>query len=96
MHMTHPIRFVFFALFLLLVSAASFAQVSIGVSVGFPPPALPVYEQPICPGEGYIWTPGYWAWDREDEEYYWVQGTWAGERTAISFTRVARQARSEW
>ena len=76
MHMTHPIRFLFFALFLLLVSTASLAQVSIGISVGFPPPALPVYEQPICPGEGYIWTPGYWAWDREDEEYYWVPGTW--------------------
>jgi hypothetical protein len=26
--------------------------------------------QPICPGEGYIWTPGYWAWDGDD--YYWV------------------------
>ena len=27
-----------------------------------PPPPLPVYEQPPCPVEGYIWTPGYWAW----------------------------------
>jgi len=23
--------------------------------------AAPVYEQPECPVEGYIWTPGYWA-----------------------------------
>src|ERR1017187_5997813 len=23
------------------------------------PPALPVYEQPLCPGDGYLWTPGY-------------------------------------
>ena len=52
------------------------AQVSIGISVGFPPPELPVYEQPICPGDRYIWTPGYWAWDPEDEDYYWVPGTW--------------------
>jgi hypothetical protein len=52
------------------------AQVSIGISVGFPPPELPVYEQPICPGEGYIWTPGYWAWDDEGDDYYWVPGTW--------------------
>jgi len=22
------------------------------------PPPLPQYEQPVCPGEGYIWTPG--------------------------------------
>jgi hypothetical protein len=37
------------------------------------PPELPVYEQPVCPGDGYIWTPGYWAWN---DDYYWVPGTW--------------------
>jgi hypothetical protein len=26
-----------------------------------PPPALPEYSQPPCPGNGYLWTPGYWA-----------------------------------
>ena len=56
---------------MLFLSTASFAQ--IGVSVNIAPPELPVYEQPICPGDGYIWTPGYWAWDGE---YYWVPGTW--------------------
>jgi hypothetical protein len=56
--------------------ASTSAQVSIGISVGFAPPELPVYAQPICPGEGYIWTPGYWAWDTDDEDYYWVPGTW--------------------
>ena len=55
----------------LFLSAAAFAQV--GVSVNIAPPPLPAYEQPICPGDGYIWTPGYWAWDGE---YYWVPGTW--------------------
>jgi hypothetical protein len=57
-------------------SATSFAQVGVGISVSFGPPPLPVYDQPICPGEGYIWTPGYWAWDPDDEDYYWVPGTW--------------------
>jgi hypothetical protein len=57
---------------MLMLSMASFGQVTI--SVGFAPPALPVYEQPVCPGDGYIWTPGYWAWDGAD--YYWVPGTW--------------------
>src|SRR6266478_6157200 len=52
------------------------AQVAFGISIGFAPPPLPVYEQPICPGDGYIWTPGYWAYDYEDEDYYWVPGTW--------------------
>src|SRR5246500_6069068 len=52
------------------------AQVAVEFSVGFAPPDLPVYEQPICPGEGYIWTPGYWAWDADFDDYYWVPGTW--------------------
>jgi len=58
----------------LLLSGAAYAQVNVGIAVSFGPPELPVYEQPICPGEGYIWTPGYWAWNGDD--YYWVPGTW--------------------
>jgi hypothetical protein len=38
------------------------------------PPPLPVYDQPLCPGPGYLWTPGYWAYAASD--YYWVPGTW--------------------
>ena len=52
--------------------AASFG--GIFLSVGFAPPALPVYAQPICPGDGYLWTPGYWAYSPEG--YYWVPGVW--------------------
>src|SRR5258708_31334233 len=58
----------------LLVPAASFAQVSVGISVRVGPPGLPVYEQPICRVEGYIWTPGYWAYG--DDGHYWVPGVW--------------------
>jgi hypothetical protein len=39
-----------------------------------PPPPLPDYEQPPCPSDGYIWTPGYWHWSPAG--YYWVPGTW--------------------
>src|SRR5579862_8903172 len=39
-----------------------------------PPPPLPEYQQPPCPGENYIWTPGYWAY--ESTGYYWVPGAW--------------------
>lgn len=39
-----------------------------------PPPALPQYDQPPCPGDGYIWTPGYW--DYAPAGYYWVPGAW--------------------
>ena len=45
------------------------------LSVAIAPPALPVYTQPICPGDGYIWTPGYWSYS-DDGGYFWVPGTW--------------------
>jgi WXXGXW repeat (2 copies) len=39
-----------------------------------PPPPLPDYDQPPCPGDDYIWTPGYW--DYASAGYYWVPGAW--------------------
>jgi hypothetical protein len=66
-------RWLAMAAVVLSLSAASVAQVFISVRIG--PPALPVYAQPICPGPGYIWTPGYWSWN-DDDGYYWVPGTW--------------------
>ncbi len=74
MRIFSSVRCLLLALIVLTMSAASLAQ--IGISVSFGPPALPVYEQPVCPGEGYIWTPGYWAYDNDYGDYYWVPGTW--------------------
>ena len=68
-------RWVTLGAIVLSFSAASFGQFAVGISVRIGPPALPVYAQPICPGPGYIWTPGYWAWGDADG-YYWVPGTW--------------------
>ena len=65
-------RWLLLALLLSVVPASSFAGVFI--SVGFAPPVLPVYEQPPCPEEGLMWSPGYWAYG--DDGYYWVPGTW--------------------
>jgi hypothetical protein len=66
-------------------SVASFGQVAVGISVRIGPPALPVYAQPICPGPGYFWTPGYWAWD-DDDGYYWVPGTWVVAPVGLLWT----------
>ena len=60
----------------LSLPTASHAGVFVGVSVGFPPPLLPLYAQPICPGPDLLWTPGYWAYDPDVDDYYWVPGTW--------------------
>ena len=67
------IRFLL-ALLILAIPAASFGQIGVRVAIG--PPALPFYDQPICPGDGYLWTPGYWAYDDSVSDYYWVPGTW--------------------
>jgi hypothetical protein len=78
-------RVLFLTLLVFLLPAASRAQVSVGVSVRVGPPPLPVYEQPPCPVEGYMWTPGYWAYG--DEGYYWVPGVWvAPPRVGVLWT----------
>ena len=52
------------AVVLLLATAlagSASAQIDISISANIAPPALPVYVKPICPADGYIWTPGYWG-----------------------------------
>ncbi len=66
------LRILLAALVLSLAPAAASAGVFVSVSIA--PPALPVYVQPVCPGDGYLWNPGYWAYGPEG--YYWVPGVW--------------------
>ena len=65
-------------LFILIVVATLFAKTNavaqVSVQIAIAPPMMPVYEQPACPVDGYIWTPGYWAYG--DGGYYWVEGVW--------------------
>ena len=65
---------VLFALVTLAMPSPQFAQFAISITIA--PPMLPVYEQPVIPGPGYLWTPGYWAWSPDEGGYYWVPGTW--------------------
>ena len=74
MRIVRLLGLILFSAVIIGMPAASNAQIAVGVSVRIGPPVLPVYAQPICPGPGYIWTPGYWAYG--DEGYYWVPGTW--------------------
>jgi len=65
-----------FIVLLIVLSATNYtnAQISVGISIRTAPPALPIYTQRYCPGDGYMWTPGYWAYNEDD--YYWVPDTW--------------------
>jgi hypothetical protein len=70
---------------LLAIPSASFAQIAVGVSIHIGPPALPVYTQPPCPTDGYIWTPGYWSYGPDG--YFWVPGVWvAPPRVGVLWT----------
>ena len=71
---------------LLFVMNKANAQLSISLSVGIAPPALPVYVQPACPTNGYMWQPGYWSYT-PDGGYYWVPGVWvAAPRPGLLWT----------
>jgi hypothetical protein len=56
-------------------SDALVASDSDGVQASEPPPALPDYDQPPCPQDGELWTPGYWGYG-PGGGYFWVPGTW--------------------
>ena len=64
-------------IFLCVMSfAVSKANAQISISVQIAPPELPVYVQPACPTDGYMWQPGYWAYSPYRNDYYWVPGSW--------------------
>src|SRR5271170_5000716 len=70
----------FLALGIFSVASPASAQIAVGISVHVGPPALPVYVQPPCPTEGYIWTPGYWAYGAGYSgcrAYGWRRRAWA-------------------
>jgi hypothetical protein len=62
----------------IMAPTAAHAEFSIGldIRIGYPPPPMPVYEQPPLPAPDYIWVPGHWAWSDWIDDYYWVDGYW--------------------
>lgn len=63
---------VLFAVALTLAPIPGVARV--GVVVGIAPPAPAVETVPAPPAPGYVWQPGYWAWN--GAQYVWVPGTY--------------------
>jgi WXXGXW repeat (2 copies) len=59
---------------MLLAAGAVFAQVSVGVRIGAPPPDRVIRVQPPSPGEGYVWVAGYQY--PVGGHYKWHEGYW--------------------
>jgi hypothetical protein len=57
-----------------LIALPTASSAGVFLSVDVAPPPIPVYEQPPMPGDGYMWTPGFWSYG--DDGYFWVPGTW--------------------
>lgn len=62
-------------------------QVDVGVDAELyptaPPPDPIPEDQPVVPGGGYHWVPGYWDWTGYDWE--WSAGYWIPERTGYFY-----------
>ena len=59
---------------MLLAAGAVFAQVSVGIRIGAPPPDRVMRAQPRSPGAGYVWVAGYQY--PVGNRYQWHQGYW--------------------
>jgi len=70
--MKHKLTVVLMLVLATVFGSHAFAQVQLSVNVA--PPPIAVFDQPPCPGDGYIWTPGYYQYGAYG--YYWVPGQW--------------------
>lgn len=62
-----------------LGASSAHAQVSVNIGIGVAPPA-PIYEVAPPPRAGYLWAPGYWAWDDYGHKHKWKKGHWQRAR----------------
>src|SRR5713226_8418571 len=81
MRMIFLVRSLLLAVLMLALPIKSSAAIILSITIA--PPPLPVYEQPLCPADGYIWTPGYWAYG--DYGFLWTSGYWGWADDAFSF-----------
>ena len=56
-----------------MAPAAQAQVVGVDVRIGNAPPP-PRYEAAPPPRHGYVWAPGYWAWD--GHRHVWAAGHW--------------------
>jgi len=65
-----------------LLPTQAMAQVDVNLVIGTAPPPLR-YEAMPGPRSGYVWAPGYWAWD--GYRHVWVDGNWLRERPGYAY-----------
>jgi len=61
----------------LALPLSSQARVDVDINVAPPPPR---YEVVPAPRAGFVWAPGYWAWDNGHHRHIWRRGHYVRER----------------
>lgn len=77
MKRTNFVRILLLSMFLAASAAAAPAFAQINFNVIIAPPA-PRYEAVPAMAPGYVWAPGYWAWN--GDRHIWVHGRTIVER----------------
>ena len=80
---------------LIAIGAAAYAPLpsmaqDVQLYIGSAPPA-PLYERAPAVRRGYVWSPGYWAWN--GHRHHWVTGTYIVERPGYVYAPPAWQQR---
>lgn len=63
----------------LTAASAAFAQVNVNILFAPPAPPAPMHEVVPMMAPGYVWAPGYWAWNLD--RHIWVRGRTMVQRT---------------
>lgn len=59
---------------LVALAVPAFAQIHLSINIGPPPPRREVIVE--APRVGVVWIPGYYVYDRSEENYIWTPGRW--------------------
>ena len=77
MHARHKFLITALAAASLALPLAAQARFDIDINVAPPPPR---YEVVPAPRVGFVWAPGYWAWDNRHHRHIWRAGHFVRER----------------
>jgi hypothetical protein len=67
---------------IVLGAAPAWGQVNVNIGIGNPPPPPRIERTPQA-RPGYVWAPGYWAWD--GRRYVWASGHWIQARAGYYY-----------
>ena len=77
MRARHKLLAVGFTAVSLALPLGAQARVDVDINIAPPPPR---YEVLPPPRVGFVWAPGYWAWDRPHRRHVWHRGYYLRER----------------